>query len=237
MRLGCPRSLMAYSLVPTRPVLSCETAYRGNVLSSLWKRLFLWRNADIKLRWSSIFVMSCTSCKCMRTLLEHPLCKVTSTPFQANMAINRKQQHRGYHSLKLLRSLQAHVRCLVKGTSQRACFTQVCSAWQGCVLSIRDLWLTLGVMPPHKYTPPVASALSPREPASAPMMAKNRSTASIARGSLPSKAAFVMAGASCRVVFTLLINLNTLQLYGHRRLSGSNRDIQLTWTDISMRWH
>ena len=62
---------------------------------------------------------------------------------------------------------------------------------KGCEL------LTLGVMPPHRYTPPVASALRPREPASAPMMARNRSTASTARGLLPSSAAFVIAGASC----------------------------------------
>ena len=87
MRLGCPRSLMAYSLVPTRPVLSCVTAYKGNVLSSLWKRLFLWRNADIKLRWSSIFLMSCTSCRCMMTFFE-PSYKILQTPFWANMAIS-----------------------------------------------------------------------------------------------------------------------------------------------------
>ena len=78
------------------------------------------------------------------------------------------------------------------------------------------------MMPPHKYTPPVARALSPREPASAPIMARKRSTASTARGSLPSKAAFVMAGASYNF---------------HRLLLDISRDIQLAWSDTCMGWH
>ena len=64
---------MAYSLVPRRPVLSCVTAYSGNVFRSLWKRLSLCRKADSRLRWSRILLMSCRSHGSLSSLLNNQI--------------------------------------------------------------------------------------------------------------------------------------------------------------------